>query len=203
MDRRLGRFSLTAALALVVALGAVAAVAAHGDRDDADIKVAKLLNGRCGKLADSLPVLISSTGAKPGEAVSDVTVCVANSGDGAALLSLHVLELVDTDPACTGTESTLDTTCGGTQRGELSPTLLQQVGVGKCQSVLPATNPAFDRRLAPAPASSLILVGRLARKEVVCVRLRLRYEPPDSDAGIASQSDRATWRYAFNLLSRP
>jgi hypothetical protein len=197
------RIGITAVLATIVALGAVAAVAAHDDGNDADIKVAKLVNGKCGKLADSLPILISSTGARPGETVNDVTVCVSNNGDSAALLNLHVLELVDLDSACTGTESTLDLTCGGNQRGELSRDLLQQVVVGKCGSVPLPTNPVFDRRLTPPPASSLILVLRQKRKELVCVRLRLRYAPADSDAALASQSDRTTWRYAFNLLSRP
>jgi hypothetical protein len=203
MGRRLRRFGLTTALATVVALGAVAAVAADDDDDNgADVKVAKLSNGRCGKLADSLPVLVSRSGVRPGEVVGDVTVCVANSGEDAAQLSLRVSELIDVDRACTGAESTRDTTCGANQRGELSPALLQQVGLGACPSVPSASNPALDRRLPALQASSLVLADRLRRKEVVCVRLRLRFEPPDSDAAIGSQSDRTTWRYGFTLNAR-
>jgi hypothetical protein len=192
------------ALVALVALTAVAAVRADDDDDNnkADVRVAKLANGRCGKLADSLPVLISRREARPGEVVGDVTVCVANSGDEAGALGLRALELIDVDRSCTGAEGTLDTTCGRGQIGELSPTLLQQIGLGACPSVPPATNSTLDRRLPALRSSSLALVDRLPRRQVVCVRLRLRYEPPDLDASIASQSDRATWRYAFSLTAR-
>lgn len=201
---RVGRCGLIGVLVAAVALSGVAAVRAEDDDDDreADVKVAKLTNGRCGKLADSLPVLISRTGARPGEVVGDVTVCVANNGDSSAQLSLRALELVDLDRSCTGAESTRDTTCGGSRSGELSPSLLQQVGLGVCPSVPSATNPTLDRRLPGLQASSLVLIDRLARKQVACVRLRLKYEPPDEGAGIASQSDRATWRYVFSLSER-
>jgi hypothetical protein len=201
-NRSLRRRGVIAVLASAFFLVGISTVRADDDDNDADVKVAKLTNGRCGKPADSLPVLISRTGARPGEIVGDVTVCVANGGDGAGLLSLRVLELVDVDPACTGAEPTRDTTCGGGKRGELSPSFLQQVGLGACPSVPPATSPALDRRLPTLQSSSLVLVDRLRRQQVVCVRLRLRYEPPDSDAGIASQSDRTTWRYAFTLTAQ-
>lgn len=200
MGARLRRFGLVSLLAGAVALSGVAVVrAADDDDNEVDVKVAKLTNGRCGKLDDSLPVLISRTGVRPGEVAGDVTVCVANSGDNAALLSLRILELVDVDPACTGAEPARDTTCGGGKRGELSPSLLQQVGLGACPSVPSDTSPALDRRLPALQASSLVLVERLRSKQVVCVRLRLRYEPPNLAASIASQSDRTTWRYIFTL----
>ena len=204
VDTRFGRFGVVAMLVAAVALTGISAVRADDDDDDGtDVKVAKLANGRCGKLADSLPVLISRTGVRPGEVVGDVTVCVANSGEEAGLLSLRALELVDVDRSCTGAESTRDTTCGGSRRGELSPTLLQQVGLGACPSVPSATNPTLDRRLPGLQGSSLVLIDRLARKQVACIRLRLKYEPPDEGAGVVSQSDRATWRYAFSLSERP
>jgi hypothetical protein len=190
-----------AVLVAAVTLGGVSTVAAHDDRDDVDVKVATLANGRCGTLADSLPALISRSGARPGEVAGDVTVCVANDGDETALLSLRAIELVDVDPACTGAEATRDPTCGGGKRGELSPSLLQQVGLGACPSA-PGISPTLDRRLTTLQASSLELADRLRRKQVVCVRLRLRYEPLDAAAGIASQSDRTTWRYAFTAAAR-
>ncbi len=198
------RLLLVAVLAAALSLGAVSAVRADDDDDDgrADVKVARLADGKCGKLADSLPVLVSLAGARPGEVVGDVTVCVANSGGSAARLTLRVLELVDLDPACTGAESTRDSSCGGGRRGELSPSLLQQVGLGQCPSVPPAIDPALERRLPALQAGTLLLVERLRRSQVVCVRLRLRYEPAGSEASITSQSDRTTWRYAFTLTAR-
>lgn len=192
---------IIAALIAAIFLGAVSTVGAHDDRDEHELEVATLANGRCGKLAGSLPVLISRTGARPGEVVGDVTVCVA-SADDAVQLSLRVVELADVDPACTGAELTRDDTCGAGKRGELGASLLQEVGLGPCPSIPAGTNPALERRLTGLQASSLVLVDRLQRKQVVCVRLRLRYEPPDSGAAIASQSDRTTWRYAFSATAR-
>jgi hypothetical protein len=191
------RFGVIAVLA-AASLGGVSTVAAHDDdRDDVEVRVAKLVNGRCGQLSGSLPALISRTGLRPGEVAGDITVCVENHGDDTALLSLRVTELVDVDPACSGTEPTRDSSCGGGKRGELGPSLVQQVGLGSCPSVPSDTNHKLDRRLPALQASSLTLVDRLRRKEVVCVRLRLRYEPPDANAAIASQTDRTTWRYVF------
>ena len=190
-----------AALFVALALGAVSTVSAHDDDDDdAEVRVAQVANGKCGKLTDSLPALISRTGLRPGEVAGDVTVCVENRGDDAAL-SLRVIELVDVDRACTGEEPTRDSSCGSGKRGELGASLLQQVRLGACPSVPSGTNPALDRRL-PNLQSSLGLVARLRRKQIVCVRLRLLYEPPNSNASITSQSDRVTWRYAFTLTER-
>lgn len=192
------RFGVIAVLVAAISLGGVSTVAAHDDdRDDVEVRVAKLVNGRCGQLSGSLPALISRTGVRPGEVAGDVTVCVENHGNETARLSLRVTELVDVDPACTGAESTRDSNCGGGKRGELGPSLLQQVGLGSCPSVPSDTNRTLDRRLPALQSSSLTLVDRLRRKEFVCVRLRLRYEPPDANAAIASQTDRTTWRYVF------
>jgi hypothetical protein len=197
------RVGIIAAMVAALSLGAVSTVGAHDDDDDdVEVRVAKVSNGKCGKLTDSLPVLISRTGIRPGEVAGDVTVCVENHGDETALLTLRVLELAEVDPACTGAEPTRDSSCGGGKRGELGSSLLQQVGLGTCPSVPSATNPALDRRLPNLQTSSLVLVDRLRRKQIVCVRLRLRYEPPSSDASIASQSDRVTWRYGFTLKER-
>lgn len=188
---------MIAPIIAVVALLAASSVGAERS-DGPDVRVATLTDGRCGDFADSLPALIGHTGARPGNAVGDVTVCVTNAG-GEGRLSLRVVELVDVDPACTGEEATLDRTCGGGRRGELSPSLLQQVGVGECPAGPPTTTPALDRRLPALRSGPLVLVDRLRRDEIACVRLRLLYEPPDTAASVTSQTDRTTWRYAFGL----
>jgi hypothetical protein len=196
------RHGIVAALIAGLTLAAVSAVGAHNDdRDEIEVKVAVLANGHCGRFEGSLPTLVSRAAIRPGETVGDVAVCVQNDGDDTVALSLRVAELTDLDPACSGTEPTRDSSCGAGRRGELSPSLLQQVGLGACPSA-PGINPTLDRRLTTLQASSLELADRLRRKQVVCVRLRLRYEPLDSDGGIASQSDRTTWRYAFTATAR-
>jgi len=129
-------------------------------------------------------------------------VCVKSAGEDTGTLSLRALELVDVEAACTGDEATRDTSCGGSSIGELSPSLLQQVGLGTCPSVPSTTNPPLDRRLPSLQENPLVLATRLRPEQVTCVRLRLRYEPPTTDASVASQSDRTSWRYEFSLVSR-
>ena len=197
------RRALVAAAAAALALGAVSTVAAHGDGhdDDVEVGISRLVNGRCGPPEDSLPGLIARTGIRPGEIAGDVTVCVANTGDGDAVLSLRASDLVDVDPACTGGETAGDPTCGGWRRGELAPSLLQQAGVGPCPGP-PGTSTALDRRLNALQAGPLVLLDRLRQRQLVCVRLRLLYDPPDPAAAAASQSDRVFWRYAFSVAKR-
>jgi hypothetical protein len=194
------RAGIVIALLALLTLGAVSTVAAHGDDNEPEVKVSMLANGRCGHLEGSLPALITRNGIRPGDVAGDVTVCVANTGDGDATLSLGVTELVELDPRCTDSEATRDASCGGGRRGELGPSLLQQVGIGGCPST-PEASPALERRLTALQAGSLGLRDRLGEQELVCVRLRLRYEPTDTAAAVASQSDRTFWRYALTVTA--
>jgi hypothetical protein len=192
--------SVAVGLVATLSLGAVSTVAAHDDHDDVEVGVSLLANGRCGHLEGSLPTLVTRNGLAPGEVAGDVTVCVANTGDEDAVLTLGATELVELDPRCTGTESVADQTCGQGKRGELGPSLLQQVAIGSCPAVL--GTPLLDRRLTALAAGPLVLSNRLRANQLVCVRLRLRYEPPDAAAAVASQSDRTFWRYAFTVAER-
>ena len=194
---RLVRRGLAAIFATSLAVGAVSFAGAH-DSQGPDIKVATVSGGRCGTPADSLPVLVAKSGARPGEVVGDVTVCVTSRGDPPwTVLSLRAVELVDVDGSCTGSEAAVDTTCGAGKRGELSASLVQQVGVGACPAVADAR--LVTRRGLSDIGTVPILLGLMRRSELLCVRVRLRYEPANAAAAAASQSDRATWRYAFSL----
>lgn len=189
------------ALVAAFALGVASSVGAHDDDDrDVEVKVSKVVNGRCGDLEDSLPALVASTGLAAGDVAGDVTVCVANTGEEDVLLTLRATDLVELDSRCTGEEATVDATCGWARRGELGPALLQELGVGSCPA--PGVAPALARRLTELAAGSLVLFERLREQQLVCVRLRLRYEPPSAAAAVASQSDRTFWRYAFTGTAR-
>lgn len=188
------RRAAAALLAGVIAIVASSAVLA-GDDPRPDVQVARLDGGRCGKLADSLPVLITAQGIRPGDVAGDVVVCVSSTGD-AGRLTLAATELVDVDPECSEGEAAVDSSCGGSRRGELSPSLLQQVAVDACPAQ--GIDGALERRLPALTASGLVLRERLRRNELVCVRLRLVYRPSDSEA-VVSQSDRTLWRYSFSL----
>lgn len=126
---------------------------------------------------------------------------MVGGGDDGRLLSLSVSELVDIDSRCTNGEPAGDATCGGDQAGELSASLVQQVGLGPCPAGPPVVRPVLQRGLPALRERPLVLQERLRRGEVVCVRLRLLYENTDFAAGIVSQSDRTTWRYVFGLTA--
>lgn len=191
------RPAIAATLALILTLGLVSLVGA-GSKDRPDIKVALVSDGRCGTPADSLATVMTKAGARPGDVVGDVTVCVTSRGDSAlSQLSLRADELVDVETACTGTEATLDKTCTVRGRGELSASLIDKVGIGDCPSVGDAR--LVTRSRLSDLASRSVLLALMRRNQLLCVRVRLEYTPDDSAAAIVSQSDRTTWRYAFTL----
>ena len=186
-----------AAAVVLAGLIAVALASTVPARDEKgpDVKVALLVDGRCGKPADSLPILITARGIRPGDVAGDVLVCVTSAGD-AGRLRLAATEVVDLDPACSQGEAAVDASCGGGARGELSPSLVQQVAVRDC----PANGiaGALERGLPALASSPLVLRDRISGRDLLCVRLRLLYRASASDA-VVSQSDRTTWRYSFSL----
>jgi hypothetical protein len=194
------RAGLLPGLLAALALGVVSTVSAHDEDHAVEVKVSRLANGRCGHLEESLQALVTRNGVRPGDVAGDVTVCVASTGDHEAVLTLHATELVELDPRCTGEEAAADATCGRGERGELAASLLQQVGLGPCP-VVPATT-TLARRLTELESEPLLLASRLTSSQLVCVRLRLRYEPVDGAAALASQSDRTFWRYAFTVTAK-
>ena len=120
------------------------------------------------------------------------SVCIRNVGTLGALYSVRALDLVDSELSCAPGEAAADTTCGS-GAGELSSQLLTDVrhvkqGTRPCSYANRAA--PYLRALATTEAAS---VGYLAPGEVDAVCLQVRWVPTD-----ASQSDRASWRYAFD-----
>jgi hypothetical protein len=194
------RVGILVGVLAALALGGVSTVAAHGDEEQPEVKVSLLANGRCGHLEESLPALVTRTGIRLGETAGDVTVCAANTGADEAVLTLRATDVVELDPRCTGEEAAADATCGRGERGELGASLLQQVALGPCPAV-PVTT-TLARRLTELDSEPLLLASRLTPDQLICVRLRLRYEPVDGAAALASQSDRTFWRYAFTVTAK-
>jgi hypothetical protein len=188
------RRAAAALLAGLIAVGVASTVLA-GDEPRPDVRVAQLSGGRCGKPADSLPILITARGIRPGDVAGDVVACVSSTGD-AGRLSLAATELADLDPACSAGEDAVDPSCGGDRPGELSASLVQQVAVDACPAQ--GIDGALERHLPALAASPLVLRDRLRRNELLCVRLRLLYRA-SGFAAIGSQSDRTAWRYTFVL----
>ena len=52
---------------------------------------------------------------------------------------------------------------------------------------------------SPSATSRWQLMNRIRQGDLICVRLRLVYQPTGSAAEVVSQSDRVTWRYALSV----
>lgn len=205
MKRRRGLVAALAA-ALVLSTG-VGTVLADGDSAPRGMELKVALQqaakpGKCGKPSDALPPLAVAGQVRAGTVVLDATICLRNTGGRSGMASLGVLELVDSDPTCTGDEAEVDATCGDDRRGELAPSLVQDIGVdGKCGKAAPAIQPSLRRGLDTLPAEPVTLATVVKPHEQICVRLVLSYLPPDPTAATRNQSDVVTWRYEFRLTS--
>jgi hypothetical protein len=133
-------------------------------------------------------------------------VCLVNVGSSAVDLSLTAVDLADLDTDCTGDEAAFgDATCGldqttmAPQGGELSPTLTVETDLYDCltgSGLLTPGAPDFSATLSGLAAGPQSL-ETLQPNGQVCVRLRV-YWRPTGDAAQISQSDEATWRFAFD-----
>lgn len=124
-------------------------------------------------------------------------VCLKNVGSRTVDLTVTVLDLVDTDDACTGDEAALDTTCGGGQAGELSPHL--QVGVFDADCAIGDGSFLGYTRIGELPNFPFSLPS-IAAGEVGCVLFRME-DVAQGDDVTKSQSDTSTWRFAFDATA--
>jgi hypothetical protein len=143
--------------------------------------------------------------------------CISNVGSSAVDLSLTAIDITDLDVGCTGDEAAFgDTTCGldpnqpagveVPQAGELSPNLEVDTDVYDCMTgsgLLTPSAPDFSSTLAglaTTPETVLPATGlsNLAPGASICIRLRVGWSPVDATAAQVSQSDEATWKFAFD-----
>jgi hypothetical protein len=142
--------------------------------------------------------------------------CLQNQGSSAVDLSLTAIDITDLDVDCTGDEATFgDNTCGIAvagapngglpQQGELSPNLTIETDLYDCMTgagLLTPGVPDFSSSLADlgtTPEALLPATGitNLTPGSEVCVRLRVSWSAT-GDAAQISQSDEATWKFAFD-----
>jgi hypothetical protein len=77
---------------------------------------------------------------QPGSVAGGTFVCIKNMGSAAVGLTASVIDLIDTDPDCTGDEPEAgDATCGGSQAGELSTVVTVLIGQLTCEHNQPTT----------------------------------------------------------------
>ncbi|HEV8403204.1 MAG TPA: hypothetical protein VGQ31_09235 [Candidatus Limnocylindrales bacterium] len=133
-------------------------------------------------------------------------LCVRNDGSSAVDLTTSAIDIVDTDTACTGDEAAFgDTTCGEDattmvpQQGELSPNLTIETDLYDCSTgsgVGQVGVPDLSSALATLGSTPEAL-GSLPPGGSICVRFRVFWRAT-GDAAQVSQSDEATWRFAFD-----
>jgi hypothetical protein len=123
------------------------------------------------------------------------SVCLKNNGSMTVSVTASAIDLVDTDDDCTGDEASADATCGGDLAGELTPYLSVRETDFSCEdtSAFVQTQPAS---LASMSSQSVALFS-LAPGATRCLSFGITYAATEIEA-VASQSDTATWRFAFD-----
>lgn len=162
------------------------------------IGVALRVDGRCGELTHELPGLVHVEDLAPGDSTAPVGVCVSSLGTARARLFLSAVDVTSAEAGCTGDEAAVDASCGSGQ-GELDRVLAVGLAVQKqCKGAFgpELTVPFADLAQQPVEVPAAGGPGR-----VDCLTLRLRYAATSTPDSVAAQSDRVTWRYAFDLVS--
>ncbi|HET7689125.1 MAG TPA: hypothetical protein VFK41_01995 [Nocardioidaceae bacterium] len=169
-----------------------------------DLKLANSANGSCGTFGDDLTTgLYSVSDLEPNAAAQFGSLyCLRNDGSLSANVSYRAFDVSDTETACTGDEAEAgDATCGE-GAGELSGLVELQImkfgtgcGSGGSGSAL---NMNTIAALASTPRSFLTL----APGECITFGPMYRYAPSEVD-GLKGQSDKVTFRLAFNGTTAP
>jgi hypothetical protein len=123
--------------------------------------------------------------------------CLRNVGSAALAVSVSVIDRVEDDIACTNDEASVDPgTCGTAPGGgEAGNVLTTNFVLYPCEGG-PGPVPTFIGFLVTDPTASM---GTLAAGETWCGSIEVAYglnRPLDDQ--LAAQSDRITWKYAFD-----
>lgn len=219
MHRRLLAATMTLGL-LVTAVGMSGIYAVFTDRAEtgdnsvstdaepkvADIQIAAVANAQACDLAEyseSLTTgLISASDVRPTWEGDLVYVCLRNTGASSVDLTWKVIDLVDEDIACTGDELAAgDTSCGENGAGELADHIYVHGSVVDCATGTPDGG-AYMSLLAGLTASGS--PGLLAAGDTMCLSFQGFYPmPSDPLTAQLAQSDRVTWRFAFDAALPP
>lgn len=160
-----------------------------------DIQVAEFtagsIGGTCGTFTDdsTSPLLTVDSVQPSATPLRGPTFCVKNAGSLAATVMENLIDVADVEVDCTGDEATVDTSCGGSGVGEVAQSLQLQTWWGDC---------AGGAGAGPMHAFNSHFEGRLFQPgETKCLYHEFLYNPT-GDAAIAGQSDRLTWRFAYD-----
>ena len=162
--------------------------------EELDLQMAAVdADGQCGTFSDDLATGVITM--ESGEETALADVCLRNIGERSGSVRMGLLDLVDSDPACSGEEGTIDPTCGGDQQGELSEVATTAASGCRTDPYGFATGAlTFD-----ALASGGTELADLAAGETLVVCLGASSITDDPLQRRLSQTDRLTWRYAFDI----
>jgi len=155
----------------------------------------------CGQFVDDLTTpLIATQGIQPtADVIQRGYFCLRNVGSASLDVVMSVIDLVDVEIGCTGDEASVDLSCGLDQEGELSPNLV--IGLTKYSCV-----DGISLGFITGGLSNLAVNGMpfqsgstLAPNEIFCASVEIYYPTTATTEQVqAAQSDRATWRFAFD-----
>lgn len=196
MRRRVAFGGAFVAIVALVVAGTVDAAPKPPPPPAVDLVAAVRQNGVCGTFGQSLPPLVIRSGFQPGDRVEGIEVCLRNVGTAKGSARLRVAERVDSETACSAGEAAVDRTCGGAGAGELGQQLVVPFAIrpgctGKTGSSIGYPFDTLTKSSAP--------VAVIRPGETWCVVLGLEYRASATEA-LASQTDRVTWRYAFDIV---
>ena len=159
----------------------------------------------CDPYADDLVTPVFTFTATQGNG-NERFFCLENAGSSPVDVSLSAIDLTDVDVDCTGDESAFgDTTCGavagqGPQPGELSPNLVIETDLYDCMTgagIMTPGVPDFSASLSDLGTTPTALHS-LAAGAQICLRERVFWRPATPEAAQVSQSDEATWKFAYD-----
>jgi hypothetical protein len=159
----------------------------------------------CGVFQQDLTTpLFNVTDLRPGDAAS-AAICLGNEGTNPVGVSASAIDLLETETGCTGDEQAAgDSTCGQ-GGGEVSPVLMVTVWATDCST---GTGAGGGQDWQPPSAllgdmaSSALAVTDVSPNTVACLLVTLALSGPDDLLQVA-QTDRASWRFAFDAVAQP
>jgi predicted ribosomally synthesized peptide with SipW-like signal peptide len=151
---------------------------------------------------------------QPGDHLQPAYLCLLNAGTGPLSVNASVLDVVDADIDCTGDEAAAgDTTCGVDQTtlqpqdGELSPLLVIAMSAFDCSDPGTTFGPGTEHALSQYGAQPIQFTAAatgfvLAPNSVACLRLQATYPTPTEAEAQIAQTDRVTWKFAFDATAQ-
>ena len=124
-------------------------------------------------------------------------MCVKNVGAAPVSLTLSVIDLVSSDPQCTGDEATVDDHCGeGAGHGQLADILYAEFYDYDCDGTFHLST---GETVTAATSNPLqVLAAPLDSGETRCTQIGVSYANGDVTLVQQAQSDSISWKFAFD-----